>query len=103
MNASSREIRIGHDYALKAIEKHGLEAQHLPLMAEAVRDGEAYFDRERHITFLYFAGSAGRWFQLTVKCCTERRKLFVVTFHGLGTDDVKRKRRRYQRVWPVDK
>lgn len=100
LNASSREVRIGHAYALKAIEKHGLEVAHLALIAEAIRSGEAAQDRPRHLTFLYWSPQYERWFQVTIKCCTERRALYVTTFHGLGSDDVARRRKRYETVWP---
>lgn len=101
LGAASRDVRMSHEYALKAIEKHGLEVCHLPLVASAIHEGEALFDRARHVTFLYHSPAFARWFQVTVKCCSERKRLFVVTFHGLGGDDVQRKRRRYQVVWPI--
>ncbi|WP_426041493.1 hypothetical protein [Brevundimonas sp. TWP2-3-4b1] len=101
LKASDRQVRIGHDYVAKAIEKHGLTIEHFPVMAEALANGEAYHDRPRHLTFLYFSSGHQRWFQLTVKCCTEKRRLFVTTFHGMAPDDIERKRRRYQVVWPV--
>lgn len=100
--ATDREIRMGHEYALKAVDKHGLEVGHLALVPTVISSGEAYFDRPKHVTFLYYSSAWKRWFQVTIKCCTERRRLFVTTFHGLGADDVKRKRRRYQRVWPLE-
>jgi len=99
--ASSRDVRMGHEYAVKAIEKHGLEVAHLPIIGLALKDGEVLHDRVRHLTFLYWSPDFSRWFQVTIKCCTERRRLFVTTFHGLGADDVKRKRKRYQTVWPI--
>jgi hypothetical protein len=101
LNAVSREVRIGHEYALKALEKHGLEVQHLPLIERAIREGEVAHDRPRCLTFLYWSAEYGRWFQATVKCCSEKRALYVTTFHGLGPDDVARRRKRYVTVWPL--
>lgn len=100
--ATDREIRMGHEYAMKAVEKHGLSTLHLPLVPVVIGAGEAFFDRPKHVTFIHYSTEFGRWFQVTVKCCTERRRLFVTTFRGLGADDVRRKRRRYQRVWPLE-
>ncbi|KQW79745.1 hypothetical protein [Brevundimonas sp. Root1279] len=93
---------MAHEYARKALDKHGLEVPHLEIVGIAIRNGEAFHDRARHMTFLYWSEQFQRWFQLTVKCCAERRRLFVVTFHALGSDDVKRKRKRFQRVWPLE-
>lgn len=101
LKASSREVRIAHAYALKAVEKHGLESRHLAFIGDIISSGEAYLDRERHITFLHLVESEARWFQVTIKCCSEQRRLFVTTFHAMGADDITRKRRRYNRIWPV--
>lgn len=103
LEASSREVMIAHEYAVKAVEKHGLAIDHLPLIEAIIAEGEVYFDRERHLTFLYWSGELERWFQVTIKCCNEKRELYVVTFHGLGADDVTRKRKRFEKVWPLPK
>lgn len=103
VQASSREIRISHEYVKKAVEKHGLGPEHLPILPLAIRHGEAAHDRARHLTFLYWSPEFSRWFQVTVKCCFERRQLFVTTFHGLSPGDVARRRKRYETVWPIAK
>ena len=99
--ASSRQVRIGQEYAVKAVEKHRLDVAHFEFLPSAIREGEALRDRERHLTFLHYEASISRWFQVTVKCCNEKRHLYVVTFHGLGIDDVRRKRARHPKVWPL--
>ncbi|ADK99369.1 hypothetical protein [Brevundimonas subvibrioides] len=101
LEASDRQVRVGHEYVRKAIEKHGLTIEHLPVMAEALAAGEVYHDRGRDLTFVHFSAEHQRWFQLTIKCCTERRRLYVKTFHGLAIGDVLRKRKLYQVVWPI--
>lgn len=103
LKASDRQVRISHPYAAKAVEKHKIEPSLLAQMPLTLRYGEVFFDRERHLTFVYFSSDLERWFQLTVKCCTEKRHLFVATFHGLGRDDVKRIRKRFERVWPLQR
>lgn len=102
LKASSHEIHIAHEYAVKAIIKHGLSIEHLPMVTETIKHGEAIYDRERHMTFLYLSPSFDRWFQVTIKCCSEKRRLFVVTFHGMSPGDITRKRKKFQTVWPIN-
>ena len=103
LNASNRQVRISHQYAVKAVEKHRLAPSLLSQMTLALRHGDVFHDRERHLTFVYYSTDHARWFQLTIKCCSEKRHLFVATFHGLGSDDVKRLRKRYHQVWPLER
>ena len=101
MLASSHQIHIAHEYAVKAIIKHGLSIEHLPLISETLRNGEAIYDRPKHLTFFYLSPEFDRWFQVTIKCCSERRQLFVTTFHGMSPSDITRKRKKFQQVWPL--
>lgn len=103
LEASNRRVAIAHEYAAKAVEKHGLEPVLLGQMPACLRHGEVFHDREKHLTFVHYSDDVARWFQLTIKCCNQRKQLFVVTFHGLGVDDVRRLRRRYQKVWPLER
>ncbi len=92
---------MSHEYVIKAIEKHGLTLDHMPMVGATLRFGEAIHDRERCLTFFHFSDTYQRWFQVTVKCCTERRRLFVSTFHGMSASDITRKRKKFQTVWPI--
>lgn len=101
LEGKSRVVRIGHEYALKALVKHGLTAEDLLLLPAVLSDGQVINDRPRHLTFFYLEPTEQRWFQLTIKRCGTQRAHFVTTFHALGPDDVRRRLKKNPVIWPL--
>lgn len=96
LGASSRAVTVHHDVLRKAVEKHSLTPAHFPMIFETVDLGRALADRDKHVTFFYFEEYVfGRWFQVTVKCGGEARRLFVATFHKQKAEEVARKTRKF--------
>lgn len=96
LGAVSNVVHLGHECALKCVQKHRLLPSHFPVIFETVDFGRALADRDRHITFLHFDSVMWhRWFQVTVKRCNERRLIFVSTFHKQTAESVASKTRRF--------
>ena len=95
LGASSTHVYYHHDYILKAIQKHGMEIQHFPLVFDTVERGKALADRDAHITFLHFDESFNRWFQVTVKRAFESRRIYVQTFYKTNVREVTRKVKKF--------
>lgn len=97
LGASSRNVHLHQAYAIKAVRKHGLTPDHLPLIFEVVDYGAALVDRPNHVTFLHLDKSTwGDWFQVSIKRGFEDRRLFLTTFHRSDAGEVARKMRRHE-------
>lgn len=101
VGASSRNVHLHQVYARKAVEKHGLRPDHLPLIFEIVDYGMvlAEADRPRHLTFLHLDSIFVRphgWYHVTIKRGGEDRRLFLSTFHRTDAEEVARKVRKHE-------
>ncbi len=96
LGANSEKLYLHHTYAMKAAEKHGLSHSDFALIFEAVEYGEAISDRPKHIT--YFFQSERRWYQVTIKCSGDTRKLYLATFHRIKERKVTNRKRNYPLV-----
>ena len=91
LGASSRTVYLGHEYAVKSATKHRVPPEHFPVIFDTVEFGTALADRPAQITFIHRDQLyAGRWFQVSVKCCFEQRHIFIKTFHRLRDRDMER-------------
>lgn len=92
LGASSNAVHLGHAYALKAIQKHGLGLHHFPLIFETVDYGVAVADRVGHITFYHEDKITGLgWHQVTIKCAPADKLLYLSTFYKTRKREVERR------------
>jgi hypothetical protein len=99
LGASSRNLILHHTYALKAFEKHNTPPEQFPMIFETVDRGVAIADRERHLTFFHLDKTEwGSWFQVTIKCAEESKRLYVCTFYKQKEKEVVRKLNKYNIV-----
>lgn len=83
LGAISDKLYLDPLYARKAAEKHGLSPAHFNVIWAAVENGIAIADRERHVSFYLFDEAARRWFQVSIKCASDTKKLYLATFHRI--------------------
>ena len=102
LGAISRNVYLHQSYARKAVTKHGLSVEHLPLIFDVVDYGMALDDRPGHVTFLHLDETTWHeWFQVSVKCGVGDRRIFLVTFHRSNAAEVARKKRRHKTIRPA--
>lgn len=96
LGAASNCVHLGHSYAVKAIEKHGLGIEHFPLIFETVDYGIAVADKPGHITFYHedIITNLG-WHQVTVKCAKADNLLYLSTFYKQRKREVERRLKLY--------
>jgi hypothetical protein len=91
MGTASPLIRMEHFYALKAAQKHGLEAREFPMLEIAIGFGRCLLDAKGGLTFLYFDEHVfGKWFHVTLDVNADRTELWVSTFHRSRPGEVRR-------------
>lgn len=95
LGAVSNIVHLAHAYAIKAVEKHGLDISYFDLIFETVDFGTAVHDRPNHLTFYYEDRLDGRgWHQVTVKCAPGDKKLYLSTFYKQRSKEVARRIKR---------
>lgn len=92
LGASSKNVILAHEYAVKAAIRHRMPAEQFPMIFETVDHGIALADRELHITFLYHDKVEwDRWFQVVVKRSFETKRIYISTFYKTKPTEVARK------------
>jgi len=94
LNAISEKVYIHHDYARKAIDRHGLKVSDFMFIFDIIEDGRALADRERHVTFMHLTPRG--WFQVSVKRAEASGRLYIATFYKTNLLEVRRKTKKYQ-------
>lgn len=100
LDAQTNVVRISGLYARKNLNKPNVEWADFALMPQVLQYGGAFGDKDRHMTFIYEHQSnldVPKYWKLTIKTDAKRTALFVATFHRVGIDDVRRRRR----LWPL--
>ncbi len=98
LGAADDKVYLHHDYAAKAVNKHGLSAMHFPLIFDTIDFGIAVADRDRHLSFFYFDKETNLgWFQVTVKLALTG-KLYVATFYKQRQAEVARRLKLYRAI-----
>jgi hypothetical protein len=97
LGATSNFVYLHHDYALKAVTKHGVDPEHFSLIFDTIDYGRAIADRDLHITFLWDTFPLG-WFQVTVKRAFESRRVYISTFYKTNKREALRKLRKYKNL-----
>ena len=93
LGAASDKVRFRHDYALKAVTKHGVTYSDFGYLFDVVDCGRALADRPNHILFMHLTHRG--WFQAAIKCTQDTRTLYVATFYKTNLLEVNRKTRRH--------
>ncbi|MCW5758773.1 MAG: hypothetical protein KIS90_03270 [Phenylobacterium sp.] len=93
--AANHFVYLHHDYAVKAVAKHGIEPGQFNLIFDTIERGIPLADRALHITFLW-QSSVG-WFQVTVKRAFHSRRVYICTFYKTNQNEAARKLRKYPR------
>jgi hypothetical protein len=75
-------IRMRHEYALRAAQKHRLRAAHFPMLPIVIDLGRVICDRPGHLTFYFYENVVfGGWLAATIKTIRTGTELWVATFH----------------------
>lgn len=97
LKASNQSVYLSHDYAVKAMMKHSLLANHFPIIELAILHGRVIHDREPDLTFFYDdRGVFGTWFKVAVKKTSCGSEVYVKTFHKITSQEVARICRKHQ-------
>lgn len=103
LDAWSDKVFLHHDYARKAVVRHGLTVACFPYLFDTIEFGRGLADRPRHVTF--FHRTPLGYFQVTVKRAEVSRRLYVSTFYKTNKGEVERKTKKYpvirQEKWAV--
>lgn len=100
LGALSDKVYIHHTYAMKAAEKHTVAADLFRIIFDAVEYGEAVADRPRHITFFRFDPESQRWFQVSIKCAADTKRLYLATFHRVKARKVVNRTEKFGTLGP---
>jgi hypothetical protein len=89
-------IRMRHDYALKAAQKHRLRAAHFPMLPIIIDLGRVICDRQSHLSFYFYENVVfGGWLAATIKASRQGTELWVATFHVASPAEAKRMVKKY--------
>ena len=96
LGATSDKLFLHHTYAMKAAEKHGLSPALFSTIFDIVEFGVAISDKPSHVTFFYLVPEVKRWFQVSIKCPEDSKRLYLVTFHRVGVRKVRNKVEKFE-------
>ncbi len=95
LGAKSEKVYLHHTYAVKSAQKHGLTPERFPLIFDVIERGAAISDYPSHVTFFHFDPESQRWYQATVKCPQDSKRVYIVTFHRVNARKVTNRMARY--------
>jgi hypothetical protein len=94
--AANHFVYLHHEYAVKAVAKHGIRPEQFNLIFDTIERGTPLADRPLHITFLLQVGGTS-WFQVTVKRAFQTRRVYICTFYKTNSKEARRKLGKYPR------